>query len=441
MNLSYKVYFDKLCSSFLLLWETLVARYIDHDFYFLLATIVINTFITVVIHKYVGASITAKAQSALEDTRFQGLSPYLNRMIFMVIFLFGLYGFNLTLSLNPASGRFLNVICHSLSIILLAKIIFRISKHSLPHAILITGVGAYALIEILGVRQEASKVLNNISLNIADNHISLYSVLSTMVIISLARILLTSLKTKLLTRIHHAESVTGPQKIIIRKSLNISFLTLLWILGMESLGFNFTTLTVFTGAIGLGIGLGLQKIILNVLSGFLILFDRSIKPGDVIALGDTYGWVNALKSRYVSVITRDGIEHLIPNQKFIEDKVENWSYSGPEIRIKVDVGIDYTSDVKVAKQIMLKSAHDHRRTIKKPAPICLIRRFGESSIDMELLFWINDPINGIINVQSDVMEEIWRGFRAHGIIIPFPQRVLTIREPGPSNASPFLKNI
>jgi small-conductance mechanosensitive channel len=157
-------------------------------------------------------------------------------------------------------------------------------------------------------------------------------------------------------------------------------------------------------------------------SGFILLADKSIKPGDVIQLKDTYGWINFLGSRYVSVVTRDGIEHLIPNENLITGEVINWSYSQNLVRLRVHVGVAYDSDLEKARELMLATATDTSRVLQDPKPGCLLTGFGDSAVNLELRAWINDPQNGIASVKSDLLCGIWQRFREHGIEMPYSQQ-------------------
>jgi small-conductance mechanosensitive channel len=188
------------------------------------------------------------------------------------------------------------------------------------------------------------------------------------------------------------------------------------------LGLDLTVFALFSGALGLGLGFGLQKVFANLVSGFILLADKSIKPGDVIQLKDTYGWINFLGSRYVSVITRDATEHLIPNENMITGEVINWSYSQNLVRLKMPVGVAYDSDLEKARELMLAAAADTLRVLKDPKPACLLTGFGDNTVNLELRVWINDPQHGIGSVKSDLLWGIWRRFREHGIEIPYPQR-------------------
>jgi len=191
---------------------------------------------------------------------------------------------------------------------------------------------------------------------------------------------------------------------------------------LHYLEIDLTVFALFSGALGLGLGFGLQKVFANLVSGFIILADKSIKPGDVIQLGDKYGWINFLGSRYVSVITRDGTEHLIPNENLITGEVINWSYSQNLVRISVPVGVAYGSDLEKARDLMLEAAADTLRVLKDPKPACLLVGFGDNAVNLEVLVWINDPQNGLEPVKSDLFWGIWQRFRDHGIVMPYPQR-------------------
>jgi small-conductance mechanosensitive channel len=194
------------------------------------------------------------------------------------------------------------------------------------------------------------------------------------------------------------------------------------VLVLTYLGLDLTVFALFSGALGLGLGFGLQKIFANLVSGFILLADKSIKPGDVIQLGDRYGWINFLGSRYVSVITRSGTEHLIPNENLITGEVINWSYSQNLVRLKVPLGVAYGSDLEKVRDLALEAAGDTKRVLQDPQPGFRLMGFGDNAINVELRVWINDPQHGVHSVKSDLLWGLWRRFRDHGIEIPFPQR-------------------
>jgi small-conductance mechanosensitive channel len=211
--------------------------------------------------------------------------------------------------------------------------------------------------------------------------------------------------------------------------VRITLLTLAVVFALGSIGIDLTAFAVFSGAIGVGVGFGLQKVVSNLVSGVILLMDRSIKPGDVIEIDGTYGSVTTLNARYVSVLTRDGKEYLIPNEDLITQRVTNWSYSSALIRLHVKLGISYQSNPHKAIELVLEATREVKRVLKKPEPTCLLVAFGDSSVDLELRFWIEDPVNGTTNVRSEVMLNVWDLFQENGIEIPFPQRELTLRNP------------
>jgi small-conductance mechanosensitive channel len=193
------------------------------------------------------------------------------------------------------------------------------------------------------------------------------------------------------------------------------------------LGLDFTVFALFSGALGLGLGFGLQKVFANLVSGFILLADKSIKPGDVIQLGDKYGWINYVGVRYISVVTRNGTEHLIPNENLITGEVINWSYSQNLVRLKVPVGVAYGSDLEQARDLMLAVAAETARVLHDPKPSCRLLGFGDNAINLELRVWISDPQNGVASVKSNLLWGIWRSFRDHGLELPFPQRDLYLK--------------
>jgi len=208
------------------------------------------------------------------------------------------------------------------------------------------------------------------------------------------------------------------------------------LLGINAAGVDLTALTVLTGAIGLGLGFGLQSIASNFVSGFVLLMDKSIKPGDVISISgvtgttsEGFGWVQELRGRYVVVRDRDGVETLVPNQSLITSPVINWSYSDRKIRLKLPVRISYEDDPEVALSVLQRATEGNRRVLSEPAPVVRLIQFADYGMDLELRFWISDPQNGVNNVRSDVNRVIWRLFKEAGIKIPVAQREYRLLSP------------
>jgi small-conductance mechanosensitive channel len=201
------------------------------------------------------------------------------------------------------------------------------------------------------------------------------------------------------------------------------------LIGINTVGIDLTALGVLTGAIGLGLGFGLQAIASNFVSGFVLLMDKSIKPGDVISFTghtgtstENFGWVQELRGRFVVVRDRDGVDTLVPNQNLITNSVINWSYTDQRVRIRLPVTISYEDDPEVALQALLEATEHHPRILKEPHPVTRLMSFEDHGMRLEVRFWIADPMNGVNNVRSDINREIWRVFKAKGIKIPVAQR-------------------
>jgi small-conductance mechanosensitive channel len=260
-----------------------------------------------------------------------------------------------------------------------------------------------------------------------DKVISLYTVVTWTLSLFVLLTMAVYLSGFLEARIRTIRALSPSLQVLFIKSLKIVLVTIAIIVAIRSAGIDLTALAVFGGALGIGIGFGLQKVVSNLISGVILLVDKSIKPGDVIAVAGTYGWVTALGGRYVSVVTRDGVEHLIPNELLISERVENWTHSNSRTRLKVDVGIHYQSDVHQAIQICLDAAGSVERVLADPEPKCLLIEFGDNSVNLQIRFWIADAHNGVQNVKSAVLLKVWDAFKEAGIEIPYPQRDLHLR--------------
>ncbi|MFP4350648.1 MAG: mechanosensitive ion channel family protein [Desulfococcaceae bacterium] len=234
-------------------------------------------------------------------------------------------------------------------------------------------------------------------------------------------------------RLMSLEDLTPSAQVLLTKALKVTLLALAVIVALGTVGIDLSAFAFIGGAIGVGIGFGLQKVVSNLISGVILLLDKSIKPGDVIEVGDSYGHIHSLGARYVSVVTRDGFEYLIPNEDLITQQVINWSFSDKLVRLKIGVGVSYRSDVRKAMDLMVKSAENIDRVLKRPGPVCQLSNFGDNSVDLELRLWIADPEKGTSNVSSAVRLAIWDSFAENGIEIPFPQRDVYIKsQPGMS---------
>jgi small-conductance mechanosensitive channel len=267
---------------------------------------------------------------------------------------------------------------------------------------------------------------------LADTRISVWTVLVAIVVIVLALVL-----ARLAVRIAcwllgKLTSLDSAQTLLAQKLVSIAVWVLTFLLAIDILGIDLTALAVFSGALGLALGFGLQKTFGNLLAGIILLMDRSIKPGDVIEVSDmagreSFGQIRKIGIRAISVVTRDKTEYLIPNENLMINQVVNWSYSSRDVRVKAQVGVAYQTDLELAESLMLQAAKDAPRVLTTPEPRVLLMGFGESSVDFEIRFWIDDPEDGVSSVRSDVLKRVWSLFREHDIQIPFPQRDVGFR--------------
>lgn len=264
--------------------------------------------------------------------------------------------------------------------------------------------------------------MNAATFSIGSRTISLLGILNGAVVIGLLFIG-TRLAIRLSGRsIDQARGLDRYQRVLIQKLVAVVLVVVAVLMGIDLLGIDLTALAVFSGAFGLAVGFGLQKTFGNLLSGLILLMDRSVKPGDVIVVGETFGWVNKIGVRAVSVVTRDGKEHLIPNELLMTERVENWSYSSRDVRIRIAVAVSYESDPAMAERLMIQAAREIPRVLKAPEPNVWLRSFGERGFEYDILVWICDPEQGVGNVQSDILRRLWALFRENGVEIPVPQR-------------------
>lgn len=291
-----------------------------------------------------------------------------------------------------------------------------------------------AALDAAGLLDEAVRYLDSVSIpvGVGDNETAAsFSALDLVRVIFIFAALfwMSSLVSRFLkSQISAVDELTPSLQALLIKILDVVLPAAAFLLALQIVGFNFATLAIFGGAVGLGIGLGLQRTISNFFAGFTLIADKSIKPGDVVEVGSTFGWVAEMNARYVTVRTRDGKSHLIPNDRFIEEGVINWSHSDRTVRLHAQFGVSYaTRDLRAVKKAAEETAAAVDRVLKTPSPMCNLVEFGDSSVNFDLRFWINDPANGVANVTSQVMLALWDRLHDQGVEIPFPQREITIK--------------
>ena len=230
-------------------------------------------------------------------------------------------------------------------------------------------------------------------------------------------------------RLKTYQDLTPSIQVLLGKLVRAALVTFAVLIVLGSVGIDFSALAIFSGAVGVGVGFGLQKIVSNLVSGIILLADKSIKPGDVITVGDSFGWVDTMGARYTSVVSRDGREFLIPNEDFITQRVVNWTFSNDRVRSDIKFGVSYSSDPHRVRAAAIAAAASIPRVLKDPEPTCHLSNFGDSALDFTLRFWIRDPNDGLGSVRSAVMLAVWDAFKRDGIEFPFPQRDMNLREP------------
>ena len=275
-----------------------------------------------------------------------------------------------------------------------------------------------ALFYAFGVLDDLIAWLSSIGPPYAGGRISPIFILQAVATAAFFIFIASWLSKRLKTRVHALPRVEPSLRILMSNALQIGLFFGAAILTLAGLGIPLSGLAVLGGAIGVGLGFGMQQIVANFISGVILLTDRSIKPNDVIEVDDTYGVVKSLGLRYASVITRDGKEHLIPNEMLITDKVVNWSYSNKEVRVKKRLRVEYETDLRQAVDLVVEGAMATERVLHSPKPVCLVVEFGDEAIELEARFWIDDPENGVANIASQVMLNIWDRFQEAGIDIP-----------------------
>jgi small-conductance mechanosensitive channel len=287
-------------------------------------------------------------------------------------------------------------------------------------------VWSLVALHLIGWLPDIIQALDDLAISFGDSRLSLLAILQLLLAIVFFFVMASWLTRLIEKQARRSPYINASMQVMLTKISKFTLYGLAVLFALKSVGIDLTAFAVFSGAIGVGIGFGLQRIFSNFISGFILLFDRSIRPGDVISVGDRFGWVQSLHARYVVVKDRDGVETLIPNENLITSEVTNWSYTDRAVRTKIPVQISYENDPEVAMNLLIEATIDKPRILKKPEPAARLLGFGDNGIDLELRIWINDPEEGVASVISDVNLSIWKSFKEHNISIPFPQRDVRI---------------
>ncbi|WP_240310470.1 mechanosensitive ion channel domain-containing protein [Pseudosulfitobacter sp. DSM 107133] len=298
----------------------------------------------------------------------------------------------------------------------------RLVRNRFLRRVVTWGLWIYVTLFYLNISDEVSAFLDRMAISVGDFRLSLLTLIVAAVVIGVLFTMARLVSNTTAATIRKNEDISPSMQVLAVKAVQIGLYGFAFFAGIKAVGIDLTGLAVLTGAIGVGLGFGLQKVISNLVSGVIILLDKSIKPGDVISLGDTFGWIQTLGARYASVVTRDGKEYLIPNEDLITGQVVNWSHSNDFVRLDIYFGTSYDDDPHQVRKLAIEAAKSADRVLSHRPPVCHVVGFGDSSVDYILRFWIKDPTGGLTNIRGNVYLALWDIFKEHGVSIPFPQR-------------------
>ncbi len=281
-----------------------------------------------------------------------------------------------------------------------------------------------AVLNILGLYELFVDFLEGLEVNLGNFQLSLMMIIRGVVMLAILFWIASWSEKYFRRRLQRSSNLTPSVRVLVQKTIRVILYAAAFMLALSSIGIDLSAFAFLGGAVGVGLGFGLQTIVSNFISGIIIILDKSIKPGDVIEIGEVFGTVRTLNTRFVSVVTLAGKEYLIPNESFITNEVINWSYSDDLVRLDTTVGVGYDSDLKKVQELILQAMNDHERIIRDPDPVCLLKEFGDNTVDFELRFWIKDPAKGIANIRSEVLMDVWDLLAENDVNIAFPQRDL-----------------
>ncbi len=287
------------------------------------------------------------------------------------------------------------------------------------------------VLQTFGIWHATVMYLDSFSFQINNYSLSVYSVIKTLLVFSLSLWLFKLLLRISQQKLEKLDFLKSGSRTLIFRAQQIFLYFLLFVITLRMLDINLMSITVVGGALGVGIGFGLQKIASNFISGLILVFENSLEVGDLVELSDgMLGFIRSLGSRATLIEAMDGKEVLIPNEEFIVNRVINWTYTNDLARISIEVGVSYNSDLKLVEALLLASAHEYQYTYQDKEILCFLREFGDSSVNFLLTFWIENVSNvPRYQPKSDVMFIIWDKFKQHDIEIPFPQRDINMKTP------------
>jgi small-conductance mechanosensitive channel len=298
-----------------------------------------------------------------------------------------------------------------------------------PLAVRLVSLSAWlvAALSILGILGPTTDALDSVAITIGGLRITPLLVIKMSALMAFALWLANVASNFIDTRVSHVNELTPSVQVLISKLVRILLMALAIVIVMSSVGIDLSALTIFSGAVGVGIGFGLQKIVANFISGVILLADKSVKPGDLVTVGDSFGRISAMNTRYISVSAGDGREFLIPNEDLVTQKVVNWTYTDKNTLVEVKFATSYEANPRHVCELAVGIAEKTPRVIAAKKPACTITEFSDYSMKFSLTFWISDPEAGMGNVRGAVMLSLWDAFKAEGINVPYPVRDIRVR--------------
>ena len=380
-------------------------------------------FIAIYLHKKLFPRINKLLKKAKFIT-IQQKNKLINVILKPLIYMFLVWIYVLIVEIAGFSHFFSSIVANLLTAWVFIKLITTFLPDKFYVKILSFVIWAVAALKILNIYERTISILDSLAFKSGNLEISVLIVIKGFIMFIIFFWIARKINELSTKRIEKSDELTPSIKVLTKKLTKFGFYTIAILITLSSIGVNLSAFAFLGGAIGVGLGFGLQKIVSNFISGIIILLDKSIKPGDVVEINDIYGRVKNLDTRFVSVVTLSGKEYLVPNENFITNKVINWSYSDDRVRIDVPVGVAYDSDLNLVHDLLLKAVEDKKRVIKKPKPNCILKEFGDSTVNFELRFWISDPQKGLASIRSEVLFDVWNLLHENDITIAFPQQDL-----------------
>lgn len=357
--------------------------------------------------------------------RFQVIAQNLTKLIFHIIalILLGLATLVTNMEALAFETDFIAPISKLLAAWVFIKLVSQFIANTFLRGIVSFGVWVIAALSILGILDDTVSALDALGFEIGDFRLSVLSIFQSLVGIILFVSIAIFISNLIERKLNKSSEISPSAQVLISKIVKFTFITIAILVGITSAGIDLSVLAVFGGALGLGLGFGLQTGVSNLFSGMLLLLDRSIKPGDIIEMQNgTFGWVEHMNARYTNIVTRDNKSFLVPNEDLITQRVVNWSHGDTLVRLEVEFGVHYDSDPHLIRKIAAEAAATPKRVSSLKEPVCHFTEFGDSSLNFKLRFWITDAQEGVTNIRGQVMLALWDAFKENDIQIPYPHR-------------------